>query len=135
MSKRDWYMSIWYDLVFHAPAKEGYSSSMASTKEQDVLYMLDMITKNPVYRIKIEDDSSVQTDCYDMLDDFAPELKKFYLSLDELPKWVQDKLAVLMLFDPDKRNEELENIGRRINKNIFWVYKRDNDGGYPREES
>ena len=70
-----------------------------------------------------------------MLDDFAPELKKFYLSLDELPKWVQDKLAVLMLFDPDKRNEELENIGRRINRNIFWVYKRDSDGGYPREES
>jgi hypothetical protein len=135
MSKKDRYMSIWYDLVFHAHAGEGYSSSMASTSEQDVLYMLDMITKNPVYRIKIEDDSSVQTDCYDMLDDFAPELKKFYLSLDELPKWVQDKLAVLMLFDPDKRNEELENIGRRINKNIFWVYKRDNDGNDPREES
>jgi hypothetical protein len=129
------YMSIWYDLVVHAPAGEGYSSSMASTSEQDVLYMLEMIKKNPVYRIKIEDDSTVQTECYDMLDDFAPELKKFYLSLDELPKWVQDKLAVLMLFDPDKRNEELENIGRRINRNIFWVYKRDSDGGYPREES
>lgn len=134
MSSKDKYLSIWYDLVVHAPAKEG-SSSMVSTSEQDVLYMLEMIKKNPVYRIKIEDDSTVQTECYDMLDDFAPELKKFYLSLDELPKWVQDKLAVLMLFDPDKRNEELENIGRRINRNIFWVYKRDNDGGYPREES
>ena len=52
----------------------------------------------------------------------------------ELPKWVQDKLAVLMLLDPKKVNEEVESVGRRISENIFWVFIGEANGDDPRSQ-
>ena len=95
--------------------------------------LVSMLKQEPIYRLEIHDRTGeVITDCYDLLENFAPELKTSYDCVDELPQWVQDKLAVLMLFDHTKQNEEVENVGRRINKNIFWVFKGENDGDYPR---
>jgi hypothetical protein len=70
-----------------------------------------------------------------MLDAFDPQLKKWYESIDELPKWVQDRIAVLMLLDHTKTNEEIKNVGRRINKTTYWVFTGEMDGNDPRGES
>jgi hypothetical protein len=94
-----------------------------------------MMKEHPTYRIKIYDDSSVETTCYDMLDNFKPELDNHYNHLDDLPSWVQNKLAVLMLLDHNVNNEEIKDVGRRISEGIYWVFKRENDGGDPRIES
>lgn len=82
-----------------------------------------MITLAPIYRLKINDDRSVDVDCYDMLEDFKPELKKFYHDVDNLPEWVQNQVAVLMLLDPNNKNSDIKGVGRRISKNVFWIYK------------
>ena len=82
-----------------------------------------MITLAPIYRLKINDDRSVDVDCYDMLEDFKPELKKFYGDVDNLPEWVQNQVAVLMLLDPNNKNSDIRGVGRRISKNVFWIYK------------
>jgi hypothetical protein len=82
-----------------------------------------MVQEKPIYRIMIKEDNSIETDCYDMIDLFKPELNKLYSSIDELPEWVKDKIAVLSVLNPDLRNEEVEGVGRRITKNVFWVYK------------
>jgi len=54
-----------------------------------------------------------------------------------LPGWMQRKLAVLMTLDPDKVNEELPGIGRRISEYVYWVRESigDADGTDAREES
>lgn len=42
--------------------------------------------------------------------------------VDELPDWVKRKLAVLNTVSPDPPTAWVDNIGRRINEDIFWVY-------------
>ena len=86
--------------------------------------VMRMIMLAPIYRLKINDDRSVDVDCYDMLEDFKPELKKFYGDVDNLPEWVQNQVAVLMLLDPNNKNSDIEGVGRRITKNVFWIYKK-----------
>ena len=125
------YVSLFCDLA-HCDYREANGQKMISAPEKEILMYLSMLQQKPIYRITIHDDTTVHTDCYDLLENFAPELKTSYDCVDELPRWVQDKLAVLMLFDHTKQNEEVENVGRRINKNIFWVFKGENDGDYPR---
>jgi hypothetical protein len=90
---------------------------------------MEMIQQQPIYRIKINKDRSVDTDCYDMLDNFKPELKKFYDSVDNLPEWVQNQVAVLMILDVDKKNNDIEGVGKRISKNVFWIYKKEEQLG------
>ena len=92
---------------------------------------LMLMEKEPIYRIRVNEDTSVDTDCYDLLENFAPELKQRYDSVTSLPEWVQERLSVLMVLDPDKVTGEVTGIGRRINKRVFWVYKNGYD---PRSE-
>jgi hypothetical protein len=132
--ERELYISIFCDLG-RAKFTDGNGQKLISAPEEELLRYIEMMKQNPVYRVRIHEDSSVETTCYDMLDNFKPELDNHYNHLDELPNWVQDKLAVLMLLDHKVTNDEIENVGRRISEDIYWVFKRENDGGDPRIES
>lgn len=46
----------------------------------------------------------------------------FYNSVDDLPKWVQERLAVLMITSTETPTAEVEGVGRRISSSTFWVY-------------
>ena len=131
--EKNLYINLFYDLN-HTYKNEVGSLTKKLAPESEILAYMEMMRKKPVYRLDIQDDGSVLTDCYDLLENFNPELKKGYECIDELPKWVQDKLAVLLLLDYNKNNKDIPNIGRRITKNIFWVYTRDGevDGDDPR---
>jgi hypothetical protein len=50
------------------------------------------------------------------------EMAQRYNSVDELPAWMQRKLATLMIFDHNEVNNEIEGLGRRISENTFWIY-------------
>jgi len=102
---------------------------LASCECTNYAHLMEMIQQQPIYRIKINKDRSVDTDCYDMLDNFKPELKKFYDSVDNLPEWVQNQVAVLMILDVDKKNNDIEGVGKRISKNVFWIYKKEEQLG------
>ena len=110
---------IMYDLERCAPAT--VSDTFLNIRAR----VVSMIAEKPIYRILIRGDNSIETDCYDMIDLFKPELEKAYSSIDDLPEWVKERLAVLSVLNPEMRNEEIEGVGRRIAKNIFWVYKEE----------
>jgi len=132
--QREMYISIFCDLG-RCRFTDKNGEKLISAPEEELLRYLEMMKEHPTYRIKIYDDSSVETTCYDMLDNFKPELDNHYNHLDDLPSWVQNKLAVLMLLDHNVNNEEIKDVGRRISEGIYWVFKRENDGGDPRIES
>ena len=46
-----------------------------------------------------------------------------YINADVLPKWVQERLAVLMMMSYAPPTEEVECVGRRISRDVYWVYK------------
>jgi hypothetical protein len=134
--EKEIYIDIFYDLGFCANWRDANGQKMISAPEEVLVAYLEMMKTIPVYRVKIEEDNSIQTTCYEMIDAFKPQLKNSYESVDELPKWVQDKLSVLMLLDPSKQNEEVEGVGRRIREDIFWVFHDGEiDGDDPRGES
>jgi hypothetical protein len=97
---------------------------------------LNMLKEQPIYRVTIHDRTGeVNTDCYDLLENFAPELKMRYDNINGMPKWAQEKLAVLMVLDPDKVNNDVVGVGRRISRNIYWLYKENASGDDAREKS
>lgn len=118
--------AIMYDLVFEQELSK--DTRHARVPQDEVIRILAMVQEQPIYRIRVNDDTTVDIDCYDLLENFAPELEKSYNSVQDLPQWVQERLAVLMLLDTSKRNEEIRGVGKRINKNIFWVFKGEDDG-------
>ena len=129
--ERELYISFFCDLSYSFMDR---GKQQMSAPEHVILAYIERAKKEPIYRVCLNSDGSVQTTCYEMLDAFNPELKSHYESVDELPKWVQDKLAVLMLLDPDKVNEEIESVGRRISKDIFWVFIGEANGDDPRSQ-
>jgi hypothetical protein len=133
MKQREMYISIFCDLG-RCRFKDDNGQKLISAPEEELMRYLEMMKEQPTYRIQIHPDSSVETTCYEMMDAFKPELDRMYLSVDDLPNWVQDKLAVLMLLDHNVTNVEIEDVGRRITEDIYWVFKRDSDGGDPRIE-
>lgn len=46
-----------------------------------------------------------------------------YRSQESLPEWMQRKLAVLMGIDYESINEAVPEVGRRVSKHIYWVYR------------
>lgn len=49
-------------------------------------------------------------------------LESTYSSVDDLPKWVQERLSLLMLISTKPPIPIVEGVGRRISENIFWVF-------------
>jgi len=131
--EKSMYINIFCDLA-RCNFRDANGKRELSAPEEMILMYVEMVKEQPIYRIQINDDNTVETTCYEMLDAFDPELKKYYETLDDLPNWVQDKLAVLMLLDHTKVNEEVKGVGRRISKDVYWVFSGELDGNDPRRE-
>lgn len=95
--------------------------------------IIEMALDSPTIRLSINTDGSINAMAWPENRDMFRDCEATYQSADKLPDWVQSKLAVLMLLDPDEPNKrEVAGVGRRINHTIFWVYP---DGVNTREES
>ena len=113
--ERSMYVDLFCDLA-RCNFKDANGNKELSAPEEMILMYVEKTKEEPIYRIFINEDGMVETSCYELLDAFDPELNNSYKSVDELPNWVQDKLAVLMLLDHKKVNEEVKGVGRRINE-------------------
>jgi hypothetical protein len=79
------------------------------------------IDDDKIYRVDLSDSEKIIVISYG-IDQTDSALGKMYPSVDDLPDWVQKKLAVLSLLDPSKPNGDVPEVGRRINQHIFWIY-------------
>lgn len=70
------------------------------------------------YRVAVEPNGRVNITTWGL----AEDIDRSYDSVDDLPQWMQRKIAVLMIFDPEKPMEEIKGIGRRISRGTFWVF-------------
>ena len=84
-----------------------------------------------LYQVKIDANTKrVHVSCLGMYC-VDSELKEWYESVDDLPKWVQEKLALLMMLEPelDYKSE----IGYRASDSEFYIYVRENVREIPNE--
>ena len=45
-----------------------------------------------------------------------------YATADDLPQWMQDKLAVLAILNPPPPTSDVPGVGRRMGENLYWIY-------------
>ena len=50
------------------------------------------------------------------------DISGHYDRSDDLPQWVQERLAVLMITSSTPPTQEVEGVGRRISSHVYWVY-------------
>jgi hypothetical protein len=74
-----------------------------------------------ICRVLIRDDGTVHILCVGGNSQDAPDVDDIYTDVDSLPEWVLDKLSVLSITDPTPPTKNIEGVGRRINKNTFWI--------------
>lgn len=83
---------------------------------------MQLADDNHIYRVSICPDG-VDVVCFGLGIDTIHD--GHYINADVLPKWVQERLAVLMMMSYAPPTEEVEGVGRRISRDVYWVYKPD----------
>jgi hypothetical protein len=87
-----------------------------------MLENIPQISDDSIYRVSVCTDG-VDVVCFGMGVDTIHD--GHYINSDVLPKWVQERLAVLMMMTSTPPTEEVEGVGRRISRDVYWVYKPD----------
>lgn len=83
--------------------------------------VLAMPKHTTVYRIALHPDRndievvSIGMERVDM------EPDRVYSDFSRLPKWMQEKLHVMLMLDDTAPTEHIEGLGRRISKYVFWL--------------
>ena len=79
------------------------------------------LDNDTLYRVSLDPiKNTVQISCIGM-DRVDNSLDDTYVSVDDLPQWVQERIALLMMTDPNPPTPEVEGVGRRIDKYTFWI--------------
>ena len=81
------------------------------------------LTDDDIYRVSIDPTTkSVEMMCIGM-NSVDSQLEGIYDNVDDLPVWAQEKMSVLMLCDATPPTQEIEGVGKRIEKYVYWLYK------------
>lgn len=120
--KRNGYTAATKDAVFRKHMlKQVYKleSDVVSTRRP----LAHMIRDEPkTYRISINSKGGVEAVCFD-LENIDSELEGYYDGISALPMWVQERVAVLAVCNPEPPTHIVEGVGRRISENVYWIYK------------
>ena len=48
--------------------------------------------------------------------------EQVYNSVNDLPKWMQEGVALLMMTSAKSPTDEVDGVGRRIDETTYWLY-------------
>jgi hypothetical protein len=79
--------------------------------------------KNDIIRVEFRPDVEWQiaVTTFDV-DPSYYELDSWYKTVDNMPKWIQDKLRKLQIMIPPPPVNVVPGIGQRVGVNTYWVY-------------
>ena len=83
-----------------------------------------MSTKDDsTYRVDVHySTKTVHVECFGMYP-LDRSVDGTYASVDELPLWIQSKLAVLSMLEVPPPPNRVDGVGSRIASHVFWVEK------------
>jgi|TARA_R110000824_G_scaffold223206_1_gene411003 hypothetical protein len=82
---------------------------------------LTNVADDKLYRVSLDTSTNaIEVVCIG-IDRVDAEANGIYANADDLPKWLQERLAVLMVLDWKPPTVHVDGVGRRIDKNVFWV--------------
>ena len=79
------------------------------------------VPDDKLYRVQIHNDTNtIEVVCIG-IDRVDSDTYGMYASADDLPKWLQERLAILMVTSWSPPTVGVDGIGKRIDKDTFWV--------------
>jgi len=82
----------------------------------------DLPHDSNVYRVYVNPHTNaVEVSCIGMEVDSA--VSGEYPTVHYLPLWMQEKVALLMMTPLDKPTSWVERVGRRIDDNVYWIFR------------
>jgi hypothetical protein len=78
-----------------------------------------------VYRVLVGEPIEVMCMGIDSVD---KEAEGTYTDMSELPAWMQERVAVLSMMKVDPPQTKVEGIGMRVDENVYWVIKGEDNG-------
>lgn len=106
--------------VAHIKRKDEYIASAGHMFMHDVT---NPMNDDNVYRIGVFPDG-IDVVCFG-LESVDSKLEGHYDRIDALPKWVQERLALLNMIPPTPPTSTVDGIGRRISAHVYWVFAPD----------
>lgn len=73
-----------------------------------------------IYRVSVFPDG-IDIVCFG-LSSIDSGINGHYDRTDDLPEWVKERLAVLMITSGIPPTQEVAGVGRRISSHVYWVY-------------
>jgi hypothetical protein len=111
---RGWYYrSLQKDLAHVMQVAEGLKHA------HDILSMLSNLTG--VIRVHIEPEGE-SAGRVDVLQYDDPNTHLQYDKLEDMPEWMQRRIATLRVFPPDPYGPDFPTVGRRLGDDVFWLY-------------
>jgi hypothetical protein len=83
--------------------------------------MRDMIPDR-VYRVSIDNNTKLVHTISFGMETIDVSQEKVYSSINKLPMWAQERIALLMMTDAKAPTTEVDGVGRRIDEDTFWLY-------------
>ena len=81
------------------------------------------VVDDTTYRVDIAfDTKQVEVVCFGM-NSVDTDVEGTYGSVKELPKWMQDRIAVLAMLRVPPPLNDVVGVGSRIGPYLYWVYK------------
>ena len=83
------------------------------------------VSYDNIYRVMVNPNTkAVDIICFG-LEGIDTSVCRRYMSINETPQWIREKLAVLTMIDDKLPTEEVDGVGRRIDTNTFWVFRNE----------
>ena len=80
------------------------------------------VTDDSTYRIILSNETkTVSVECFGIYP-LDRSVDGTYASVDELPLWIQSKLAVLSMLDVPPPLSDVEGVGSKLSPYLYWVY-------------
>jgi hypothetical protein len=85
-----------------------------------MLMTSETVHDDNIYRVSVFPDG-IDIVCFGLSSIDSP-IDGHYDRTDDLPNWVKERLAVLMITSGTPPTQEVAGIGRRISSHVYWVY-------------
>lgn len=110
-------MAQMHDLYYGSIAEDITTKEEAHRLGEYVQIMAMVDSIETIHRVEVFEDGLTVLCFGTSMQDYDG----MYQSIDQLPKWMQDKLHVLAMMDYKPPTKTVEGIGRRISRDVFWV--------------
>ena len=93
--------------------------------EDDVEY--DLPEDESIFRVQVFG-NEVRLTCFGIPKIDSPDFpREGIMEMDDLPEWIQKRIAVLSTLSYEPPTEYVKGVGRRISRYVYWVFANYNE--------